>query len=45
LYQALYAYRGAPPEAIIEGVLKHVHDFSGHKALQDDISLVVLKID
>jgi len=45
LYQALYAYRGAPPEVIIEGVLKHVHDFSGHKALQDDISLVVLKID
>ncbi|RQW87504.1 MAG: serine/threonine-protein phosphatase [Geobacter sp.] len=45
LYQALYAYRGTPPEAIIEGVLKHVHDFSGHKALQDDISLVVMKID
>jgi len=45
LYQALYACRGAPPEGIIEGVLKHVHDFSGHKALQDDISLVVLKID
>jgi phosphoserine phosphatase RsbU/P len=45
LYQALYAYRGAPPEELIEGVLKKVHEFSGHKALQDDVSLVVLKID
>ncbi|MGA7829057.1 MAG: PP2C family protein-serine/threonine phosphatase [Geobacteraceae bacterium] len=45
LYQAIYQHRGAPPEAIIEGVLKSVHDFSGEKALRDDVSLVVLKID
>jgi sigma-B regulation protein RsbU (phosphoserine phosphatase) len=45
LYEALYAYRGAPPEEIIEGVLKRVHEFSGHKELQDDVSLVILKID
>lgn len=45
LYQAIYAYRGAPPEEIIEGVLKRVHEFSGQKTLRDDVSLVVLKID
>jgi sigma-B regulation protein RsbU (phosphoserine phosphatase) len=45
LYEALYAYRGAPPEEIVEGVLKRVHEFSGHKELQDDVSLVILKID
>ncbi len=45
LYEALYAYRGAPPEEIIEGVLKRVHEFSAHKKLQDDVSLVILKID
>lgn len=45
LYHAIYAYRGAPPEEIIEGVLKNVYEFCGHKALQDDVSLVVVKID
>lgn len=45
LYQALYAYRGAPPEEIIDGVLRRVHEFSGHKTLRDDVSLVVVKID
>lgn len=45
LYRALYAYRGAPPEQIIEGVLGRVHEFSGNQALQDDVSLVVVKID
>ncbi len=45
LYHAIYDYRGAPPEEIVEGVLKRVHEFCGHKALQDDVSLVVVKID
>jgi sigma-B regulation protein RsbU (phosphoserine phosphatase) len=45
LYQAIYAFRGAPPEVIIEEILKRVQEFSGRKALQDDVSLVVLKID
>jgi sigma-B regulation protein RsbU (phosphoserine phosphatase) len=45
LYQAIYAFRGAPPEEIIEGVLKSVREFSGQKTLRDDVSLVVLKID
>jgi phosphoserine phosphatase RsbU/P len=45
LYHAIYAYRGAPPEKIIDGVLKRVHEFCGHKALRDDVSLVVVKID
>jgi len=45
LYQAVYAYRGAPPEGIIDGVLQRVHDFSGRMDLQDDVSLVILKFD
>jgi phosphoserine phosphatase RsbU/P len=45
LYQAIYAFRGSPPEEIIEGVLKRVHEFSGQKTLRDDVTLVVLKID
>jgi serine phosphatase RsbU (regulator of sigma subunit) len=45
LYQAVYVVPGAPPEGIIDGVLQRVHDFSGRMDLQDDVSLVILKID
>jgi sigma-B regulation protein RsbU (phosphoserine phosphatase) len=45
LYQTVHSYRGATPEGIIDGVLGRVHEFTGQKALQDDVSLVVLKID
>jgi sigma-B regulation protein RsbU (phosphoserine phosphatase) len=45
LCRAVYAYRGAPPEAVIDGVLEEVRAFSGVEAFQDDISLVVMKVD
>jgi len=45
LCRAVHAHRGAPPEAVIDGVLAEVRVFSGDGELQDDISLVVMKID
>jgi len=45
LYRTVRSCRGAPPEGIIDGVLRQVHEFTGQKSLQDDVSLVVLKID
>ncbi len=44
-YRAVHSLRGAPPEDIIDGVLRRVHEFTGEKALQDDVSLVVMKVD
>ena len=45
LCRAVHANRGAAPEALIDGVLAEARAFSGDGALQDDISLVVMKID
>jgi sigma-B regulation protein RsbU (phosphoserine phosphatase) len=45
LCRAVYAYRGAPPADVIDGVLQEVRAFSGNGVLQDDISLVVMKVD
>jgi sigma-B regulation protein RsbU (phosphoserine phosphatase) len=45
LCRVVYDYRGAPPEVVIDGVLAEVRSFSGSEAFQDDISLVVMKID
>jgi phosphoserine phosphatase RsbU/P len=45
LCRAVYAHRGAPPEAVIDGVLEAVRAFSGTDALQDDMSMVVMKVD
>lgn len=45
LYRAVHSLRGAPPEDIIDGVFRRVHEFTGEKALQDDVTLVVMKVD
>lgn len=45
LCRALYAYRGAPPENIIDALLAEVMTFTGETEFQDDISLVVMKVD
>lgn len=45
LCRVVYAYRGAPPDVVIDGVLAEVRAFSGSEVFQDDISLVVMKID
>lgn len=45
LCRAVHTYRGAPPEGIIDGVLAEVRGFTGGTAFQDDISLVVMKVD
>ncbi len=37
--------RGAPPEVVIDGVLEELRAFSGTESFQDDISLVVMKVD
>jgi sigma-B regulation protein RsbU (phosphoserine phosphatase) len=45
LCRAVYEYRGSPPVGIIDGVLAEVRSFAGGGAFQDDISLVVMKVD
>ncbi len=45
LCRTVYAYRGAPPENIIDALLAEVMTFTGAAEFQDDISLVVMKVD
>lgn len=45
LCRAVHAFRGAPPEAVIDGVLHELCVFSGSETFQDDVSLVVMKVD
>jgi len=45
LCRTFYAYRGAPPENIIDALLAEVASFTGGAEFQDDISLVVMKVD
>jgi sigma-B regulation protein RsbU (phosphoserine phosphatase) len=45
LCRAVYAFRGAPPEDIIDALLAEVKTFTGSPEFQDDISLVVMKVD
>lgn len=45
LCRAVYAYRGAPPENIIDALLAEVKSFTGGSVYQDDMSLVVMKVE
>lgn len=45
LCRTVYAYRGSPPENIIDALLTEVTAFTGASEFQDDISLVVMKVD
>jgi len=45
LCRTVYAHRGAPPENIIDALLAEVQSFTGSAEFQDDMSLVVMKVD
>lgn len=45
LCRSVYRYRGAPPEGIIDGVLADLAEFCGEASFNDDISMVVMKVD